>query len=609
MRYLLVVALLLAVLSPVFAQHAANREWWQQTVSKDGFDPDRRLEQSVNFESSGHSATITLAELSKQTGVSLGVAPEDLRTVGERKLALFAKGVTLKSLMVRIPEALQECHWDVQPGTKPSYFLHRNSDMDATVTWLREREQKRKQAEARPPREARVKEALAAMTMTPEELDELAKTDPFLVQCVNNPQLRPYLETFAVLPDEKMAQFLDTGRIAVDYGGLAPELQQKMRNDIQQDVAEKSSRQDQGQAGIAQTILQNLSHSSLNFWDTSVLPSYEPSDPAIERTINITKTGPTGQGGTIMGFGSTLIESKYFGFHQRYAMENLPRDAAKPDSENSPYALWYQDMLQEQKRLADTRAKEWTEPTDPELLQVVTLGAKQPLTLPQLQQLLTQQTGLTVVSDYFTDHSYTLPAEATAGIPLWRLLYTICDAYNCTWQKTGRLLIFHRTKWFDMTRSEVPESLLVRCRQKLQRQGRLTLDDAAMAVLVLPDITREDTLPNDLQQAGLDYRSLLSGAWALRFYATLSPAQKNQATSAAGLAYNDMTIAQRQQLDGMIFGSADRAKFYIKKDTSQPGKLVYNLSLKLAGEKLPQLTAKYVFPKVHIKSTTGSMKK
>jgi len=43
--------------------------------------------------------------LSQATGVSLGVAPEDLDTVGERKLTIISKGLTLKANKVQLPEA------------------------------------------------------------------------------------------------------------------------------------------------------------------------------------------------------------------------------------------------------------------------------------------------------------------------------------------------------------------------------------------------------------------------------------------------------------------------------------------------------------------------
>jgi hypothetical protein len=92
---------------------------------------DARLDQAVEVEILGRAAAPALGMLSEHTGVSLGVAPEDLDTVGERKLTIISLGLDLKSIMVQIPEALKECHWDVDDSSEErGYLLHRNAGVD-----------------------------------------------------------------------------------------------------------------------------------------------------------------------------------------------------------------------------------------------------------------------------------------------------------------------------------------------------------------------------------------------------------------------------------------------------------------------------------------------
>ncbi len=52
----------------------------------------------MQIEILGRAAVPALKLLSEKTGVSLGVMPEDVKTLGERKLTIIAQGCTLKAL-------------------------------------------------------------------------------------------------------------------------------------------------------------------------------------------------------------------------------------------------------------------------------------------------------------------------------------------------------------------------------------------------------------------------------------------------------------------------------------------------------------------------------
>jgi|GEM_PF-2663388 len=123
-----VVALILALWPlSVEAQHLGARVQWQPEIT----DSDPRLHQTVETEIIGCAAVHALSKLSSATGVALAVAPENRTTVGERKITIISKTVPLKALMVQIPEALQECHWDIDTSRgEPVYLLHRNAGVD-----------------------------------------------------------------------------------------------------------------------------------------------------------------------------------------------------------------------------------------------------------------------------------------------------------------------------------------------------------------------------------------------------------------------------------------------------------------------------------------------
>jgi len=163
-------------IKPALAQHGLGaREQWQPQIA----DTDARLQQPVEIEILGRAAVPALKLLSEETGVSVAVAPENFTTVGERKLSVFANGCTLKDIMVQTQEALQECHWDIDPsGEEPVYLLHRNAGVENTMKWLAEREAERRAEEQRTQRVNRMEEAKRALEMSPEELEGESPTSP-----------------------------------------------------------------------------------------------------------------------------------------------------------------------------------------------------------------------------------------------------------------------------------------------------------------------------------------------------------------------------------------------------------------------------------------------
>ncbi len=206
MRLFAVLGLLLFTCTALPAQHIGLREQWQpQTMP-----PDPRLDQAVEVETIGRAAVPALEILSEATGVSLTVAPEDLGTVGERKLTIISKGFSLRAIMTQIPEALQEAHWDINESAKqPVYVLHRNSSPEMAArkaqlrrlaAWQEKRGQKNRQC---------IDEVRRALTMSPSKLAELEQSDLFLARAARDPEFRALMEAVVALPDTQMQALTD----------------------------------------------------------------------------------------------------------------------------------------------------------------------------------------------------------------------------------------------------------------------------------------------------------------------------------------------------------------------------------------------------------------
>jgi len=536
---------------------AGQRVQWQPQITEGGYDLDRRLEQRVQIEILGRAAIPALELLSEKTGVSLQVAPEDPETVGERKLTIIAQGCSLKAIMVWIPTALQECHWDiVTTGPQPVYLLHRNGGAGEAMTRLAEEQSLRYREERRPAREARLAEARRALAMSPEELDELAKSDPLLVASVKDPETRRRLQLLLGLPAKHMQEFVATGRAYLEYAS-APRAYQGAADQAKESFLKDAAKSE---------------HASLRAW-AKVVPELLPQagicfedyeDNGISFLLQYYDTkGAAGRKGDVLraGGGSALPprvpddhSAKYWfrplllktGYDEKAA------DAVLAD-------LSKQRAEQEQQKREEKRVREWREPRSPQLHNVVALPFKDNVDKVEMQRFIARETGLSLVSDYFTTWgSGEIPEEAKAGLPLWRVLYLLGDSWfwSYDWNEAGDCLVFHDRNWYTLAPQEFPESMVLAYREKLKQRGRFTLDDVAAAAVELarrrPVPPRQRgawpwasvNVPSDLEQAGLWGHQLRSEA--LLLYASLSPEQRDKARRAEGLRYQDMTGAQQE---------------------------------------------------------------
>jgi len=550
------VVVLSAITSVAQAQHLGSRQQWQpQTES------DPRLQQPAQLEIIGRATITGLPILSEKTGVSLGVAPEDLATVGERKFTVIATGCTLKAIMVQLCEALQECHWDVDwSGEQLVYVLHRNTDADLAGMQQENEISDRALAERKAARVARVEAARAALKMTPEELAELEKTEPVLARAAREPQARQLMELFFALPAEAMGQFTTTGRLSFSYAG-APEQMQKAA--------------DLSMAWYVAALQENarLDRADLMMgYDTGGWPGRAADDirPWRERLSRVTVS--ISDHGSDFGFGVRLVITvpvtdtgglscsdailppRYISTDEGTgAYLRLLQATGSPDHD-SAWAIITQNEREgsrhAREKLEARRKAEWVVPTDPELLKVVKLPQGR-TSMAEVQQALARETGLSVIGDYFTERGRFVTEEMAAGQPLWRLLYLFCEDHFGNrlgeWRKVGGCLVFHDSHWPGRAQAELPESLLLAYQEKLKTEGKFTLNDLAAFAVALGDRSPgSESLPDDLARAGL--RSVPYARWGLRFYASLSVDQLAKTRTEAGLPYSEMTIAQRQQV-------------------------------------------------------------
>jgi len=568
-RFAVILVLLLSAPLPARCEHALGaRQQWQPQVG----DTDARLQQAVEIEIVGRAAGPALALLSEKTGVSLSVAPENLDTVGERKLTIIAEGCSLKAIMTQIPEALQECHWDLDAsGEEPVYLLHRNAGVENTTAWLADREAARRAEEKRASRLARMEDARRALGMSPEELTELEKTDLLMARSVQDPHSRDMLEALLSLPPEQADQFRDTGGLELEYAKAPERLQQ-----VAKQIAEWFVYRMAGES-LSEEVRNwqdHLSHATISFADHGVdhgwgvwlslnLPGQgypRIHDVALQpRYCNLDEGGIC-YTRLLIATGAAANEEAAFEMVKQRDLEGFRVDAAKRE---------------------ERHAREWVEPTDPDLLQTIVIGEEQFSEFAQIQHFIAQKTGLSIISDYFTLRAPYLPEDIRKGVPVWRLLYLLGehqfrgDVY--LWEKLGNCLVFHRADWYGLVKAEAPESLILSYREKLRDQGFFTVEDLAeLAVVLKSRGLSASNFPRDLQRAGI-HVGFRADWWALLLYASLSPDQLEKVRTAEGLPFANMTIAQRQQVIDKALGppkplakeQAYQASFHLVESTEE----------------------------------------
>jgi hypothetical protein len=110
-KFILLVLLAILLIGTCNTGLTAEGKIWQPMLVLQGADYDARLDKPITVEIIGRPVAVALKRLSAISGVVLSVAPEKLDILGERKVTLIARKLTLRAIMDRLSTALPECYW------------------------------------------------------------------------------------------------------------------------------------------------------------------------------------------------------------------------------------------------------------------------------------------------------------------------------------------------------------------------------------------------------------------------------------------------------------------------------------------------------------------
>jgi Putative zinc-finger len=189
-------------------------------------------------------------------------------------------------------------------------------------------------------------------------------------------------------------------------------------------------------------------------------------------------------------------------------------------------------------------------------------GGVNEVTTADVLEALHRASGLPIVADYYT-RLYKPDPVSVRNQPLFEALNQLADAMRLRWSKGGGWLQFRSASYFNDRLKEVPNRLLARWGASRKEHGALTLDDLIeIAQLSDAQLDGEEMAAGARSCFGLAEWDLARNRSArphLRFLAGFTPAQRQAVSSASGLPFTRMSLAQQQQFIPLALGSqADR---------------------------------------------------
>jgi len=412
-------------------------------------------------------------------------------------------------------------------------LLHRNSGVEGFPEKERKKQSELRERITRERQMKRIEEARRGLKLSKSQLAELERTDLFLARALRDPETRTLMEALLALPPDRIDGLRNARGRSVYMGEFSAPAQEIVR------LAMEQARRAELLGSFAR--------------DTAPKIAPRPNFPL---TISIDDNGDTRL--YLRDHRTILIIPPKYPSSGSLNEELLCRTGTPADKALATIEAW--EKKGEQAEIQERRARRkrmQLEPTSAKLHKSFFLGDTSRLS--DLQERIAKETGVSVISDYFTYEPLTISLQqARQKKPLWLFLYDVSKPDNYSsyddsgpieWRSAGDSLIFHQTGWYEMAARELPGSLITAWREKLRKQGHFSIEDVAGAAKLLIQRANGYELPSDLSNAGIPGPE---GARFVLLHVTLSPEQIAKAASSGGLSYAEMTPAQQEMAKAML---------------------------------------------------------
>ena len=542
--------------------------------------PDKRLDQKVTLDVDNVRLEDVAKQITEKSGVTVkaGIGQRDWK-VRDQRVCVRATDVPLGDLLDQIAKLSSFCISREGKEGEWTYLIWQDKngrDLEAEMLNAQREEAAQRVVKSR---QGTIDLAKDALKMSPEEAMKQRDKNPVLAYMGGTKTGRGFagfLSGFQANFPTEYDLMMRGKHVFVPLAGLPANMQQAMNGILGGGMADAIKKTIDSEKKPGEVIPE------LTPYQIVFQPASEQGGPDVESLgfgglAFLTGVGPDGKpfnnaqfgGGIPMSvFALTdpdstlgkLIGAGLIGVEEGASLNDMNKELNERANNDPSFIA---DIL------AHESPTEKTPPTDPALTREVEIkdvlsGASAKLfTGMQSEKYqgkilaeLSRAIGQPVLKEQYSGEMVVLGLFVKPGKqPLYKVLVGLEKA-GCIWTRDGGSLRVRPSDWALLRSYAIPASFMEHYRELLNTNGQLNLDDVALIASGLTDGQIDRSFKNDPDFSFLN--SALSGSQGggpralLRFYASLSPAQRQSIAIAPGLAFGDLSDAQWQYLSQFV---------------------------------------------------------
>ena len=523
-----------------------------------------RLARKITYEARRKSVLAILGDLSRLSGVTLKAGHNDLDwQVRDRKMTIAANAVPLHELMRSIARVMHFKWSRTGEGAALSYrlYMDRRAILDGELRREREAQQRAEK------RGQFVNDCLGAEKLTDEDVAALKEEHPSQYVLSKTGISRVLGAFFGEVP--AAAEALSAGaELLLPFPELSPAAQWAIT---------------QLARGVKQLDGLDASQDSAFSFEGSTVRINRPSigtRPAFVLGVIVVNGGEPGS-----SFGLPILDpdSRTEAAAARATIKCIEEGRSMSETESQEIDAAIQTETSE----LSTSEPQWEHGDDPALSRRVKMEAKN-APLDEAQVALSKAAGCSVLSDSFAsnDAIITIPSGSTA---LRTILGTIASQYWYNWAKRGSVIEFQDRDWINKRAAQIPDSWLATWRTAFEEKGVMTVGALAQIAMLTPEQLWENIATDEVLSTVLPTISTYGDV--LRFYASLTDAQRKLLFDKSGLGLSRLSVEQQDKSKALVVASvsSDHVVTFTAVNTVEPGAAVFTLNAATGDDSAPRV--------------------
>ena len=541
---------------------------------------DKRLAQKVTYEAKKKMVVEILGDLAKMTGITFKAGANNVDwQVRDRRMNVFAKDVPLAQLTDSIARALH-LTWSKSDKEDPPEYRLRESErtlLDAEAKLAQQEQERRKRLAEKRKRALETFEKAAAMS--PAELEQLKQDNALLYFCTSSGMTGPICAFLKEVPGARDA-VLNGQPLTVNGADLSHAGRQAVLGML----ASGEEFEKRFDGSVSQSFEGDVGQMNIVVNDDLLrgLRSDSPEATLLLGGISLECDGDENGDGSFHGGVPIIDPESAVGKLLGKQMLRNEQEGCDLGDLVTQQATELATAIAEDERGYTSGEGQPERPPDPDLEKKVKLdrwGSE----LEDVLGIAFEASSFAIVSDSFghPPRWSGVRAMVAGEIELNRVFDNIGLAYRCEWERHGPVIEFSHRDWFRLRAAMVSEAWLEDWRSKITK-NKMDIDD----LVRMAGLTREQVemnLDNDEVLAVFHSQAVDGYEDILKFYGSLSPAQRAAVFSVPGLTL--------RELDSALWSAAEK----LVRDNEPAVLEDSDTPVALQGVRLPGPPLEYVF--------------